>query len=211
MVALVKGDGEVARSLLHAASFDSDAIVEFAARHQIGGYLHVRLSELAADRSGAEDVVAKLQAMRTKQIKKSASDAGNLAQLAERFLQVGCDFILLKGLYLAERFYGAANLRTSWDIDLLVERGEREVAREVLEGAGFSLVEARDRTRESIEFLDESFVRMREAGGPPPLGLHLVLGPAFPEILARARVDLAAGRMAPTILWARKNGEGEEA
>ncbi len=79
-----------------------------------------------------------------------------------------------------------------------------------LEGAGFTLVEARDRTQESIAFLDESFLRTREAGGPPPLGLHLVSGPALPEILARARVDLAAGRIAPTVLWARKNEEAEE-
>ena len=80
-----------------------------------------------------------------------------------------------------------------------------------LEGAGFSLVEARDRTQESIAFLDETLLRRREGGGPPPLGLHLVLGPDLPEILARARVDLAAGRIAPTILWARKEGEGKAA
>ncbi len=79
-----------------------------------------------------------------------------------------------------------------------------------LEGAGFTLVEARDRTQDSIAFLDESFVRMRGASGPPPLGLDLVMGPAFPQILVSTREDLEAGRVAPTILWARKNGEGEE-
>ena len=71
-------------------------------------------------------------------------------------------------------------------------------------------MEARDRTQDSIAFLDESFERMRGAGTRPPLGLDLVMGPAFPQILASAREDLEAGSVAPTVLWAQKNREGEE-
>ncbi len=44
-----------------------------------------------------------------------------------------------------------------------------------------------------------------KSGGPPPLGLHLVLGPTFKEIIAGARRNLAEGRLAPTVICTRKN------
>ena len=74
-----------------------------------------------------------------------------------------------------------------------------------LERAGFSIIEIRDQTSQALAFLDESIAQMRSGGGPPPLGLHLVLGPTFREIIAGARRNLAEGRLAPTVIYTRKN------
>ncbi len=74
-----------------------------------------------------------------------------------------------------------------------------------LRRAGFSIIEIRDQTSESLAFLDENIARMKNLGGPPPLGLHLVLGPTFKEIMAGFRRNLAEGRLAPTVIYTRKN------
>ncbi len=46
---------------------------------------------------------------------------------------------------------------------------------------------------------------LEKLGGPLPFGLHLVLGPTFKEILAGARRNLAEARLAPTVIYTRKN------
>ncbi len=74
-----------------------------------------------------------------------------------------------------------------------------------LERAGFSVIEIRDHTSQALTFIDESIAQMKNGGGPPPLGLHLVLGPTFKEIIAGVRQNLAEGRLAPTVLYTRKN------
>ena len=73
-----------------------------------------------------------------------------------------------------------------------------------LERAGFSIMEIKDETSQALAFLDENAART-EGGGPPPLGLHLVLGPTFKEIIAVTRRNLAEGRLAPTLIYTRKN------
>ena len=74
-----------------------------------------------------------------------------------------------------------------------------------LKRAGFSIIEIKDQTSQAIAFLDENIARIKSLGGPPPLGLHLVLGPTFKEIIAGVRRNLAEGRLAPTVIYARKN------
>ena len=73
-----------------------------------------------------------------------------------------------------------------------------------LERAGFSIMEIKDETSQALAFLDETAART-EGGGPPPLGLHLVLGPTFKGIIAVTRRNLAEGRLAPTLIYTRKN------
>jgi SAM-dependent methyltransferase len=75
---------------------------------------------------------------------------------------------------------------------------------EYLEGAGFSIIEIRDQTSQALASLDETIARMKSLDGPPPFGLHLVLGPTFKEMIAGVRRNLAGGHLAPTVIHARK-------
>ena len=59
-----------------------------------------------------------------------------LLTLSERFSRAGQSFILLKGPYLAARFYGCAFGREYIDLDLLVPRRDRERACELLVRSG---------------------------------------------------------------------------
>ena len=74
-----------------------------------------------------------------------------------------------------------------------------------LERAGFSIIEIRDQTAQALAFLDESIAQMKSRGGPPPLGLHLVLGPTFKTAIATVQRNLTEGRLAPTVIYTRKN------
>lgn len=73
-----------------------------------------------------------------------------------------------------------------------------------LAAAGFSVVEVRDRTREGTALLEEAFARAEEAGGPPALGIHLIMGAGSPERMTNVREGLASGRLAPTVIAARR-------
>jgi ubiquinone/menaquinone biosynthesis C-methylase UbiE len=72
-----------------------------------------------------------------------------------------------------------------------------------LQHAGFSIIEIRDQTSLELAFVDESIANMK-SGGPPPLGIHLVLGPTFKEIISGTRRNLAERRLAPTVIYARR-------
>jgi ubiquinone/menaquinone biosynthesis C-methylase UbiE len=61
-----------------------------------------------------------------------------------------------------------------------------------LERAGFSIIETNDQTPQALAFVDETIAKMKNLAGPPPLGLQLVLGPAFKEIIAGLRLNLAS-------------------
>ena len=59
--------------------------------------------------------------------------------------------------------------------------------------AGFVLVAWNDVTKDALRFLDATVARSRNAE-TPRLGLHLVLGPDFPEMVRNFRRNLAEER-----------------
>jgi hypothetical protein len=65
--------------------------------------------------------------------------------------------------------------------------------RKTIEDAGFSLMVWNDVTESDLEFLDAMISRSRN-GELPPLGLDLLLGPEFPEMVRNFRQNLHEGR-----------------
>lgn len=65
--------------------------------------------------------------------------------------------------------------------------------RAALDGAGFDIVEEEDRHAYALDF----FARVAARGGPPPVGLHLLIGEGFAERMANLRANLGAHRCAP--------------
>src|SRR5260370_20765559 len=68
-----------------------------------------------------------------------------------------------------------------------------EAMRKTFEDAGFSLMVWNDVTESALQFLDAMIARRRN-GELPPLGLHLLLGPEFPEMVRNFRQNLNEGR-----------------
>ncbi len=75
--------------------------------------------------------------------------------------------------------------------------------RRLLEGAGFAVEKERSRRGFAIEFFRDMRAQAAQRGGPPPLGLHLLMGASAPQKAANMMDNLERGLIAPTEIIAR--------
>lgn len=76
--------------------------------------------------------------------------------------------------------------------------------REVLQAAGFEILGERNRRAFALEFLEGLRARAAASGGPPPLGLHLVMGPTAPIKIGNMVSGIRRGVIAPVEMVVRK-------
>jgi SAM-dependent methyltransferase len=72
--------------------------------------------------------------------------------------------------------------------------------RSLLAGAGFEVLETRDRTPESIVWFEAMAARAAARSGPPPVGLHLLFGPVFAQMRDNLLLNMREARIAPTLV-----------
>jgi hypothetical protein len=72
--------------------------------------------------------------------------------------------------------------------------------REALEAAGFRVQKQRDRGAFAREFFRQVAARAAEDGGPPPLGVHLLMKSDVPQKLANVMRNVEQGLIAPVEL-----------
>jgi SAM-dependent methyltransferase len=70
--------------------------------------------------------------------------------------------------------------------------------RAAADAAGFELVSERDRSDFAGDFFARVSAMIAERGGPPPLGIHLLMGDTAPTKIANYVTCLENGRIAPT-------------
>ena len=68
---------------------------------------------------------------------------------------------------------------------------------EALGLAGFDIIKIRDRREFAAEFFAETRRRMEEAGGSPPLGVHIAMGKSAPIKINNMVGNIASGRVSP--------------
>lgn len=76
--------------------------------------------------------------------------------------------------------------------------------KKALERAGFAVTAERDRRDFALAFFANVRARTAAAGGPPPLGLHVLMGKTTPEKVQNMIDNISKGRIAPVELIARK-------
>jgi ubiquinone/menaquinone biosynthesis C-methylase UbiE len=69
--------------------------------------------------------------------------------------------------------------------------------RDALEQAGFTIRAERSRRAYALDFFDELRVKANVAGGPPPLGLHILMGESRAEKVKNMVANISSGRIAP--------------
>ena len=79
-----------------------------------------------------------------------------------------------------------------------------DVYRSALRRAGLRIVAERDRRAFALQFFTELKARIAAAGGPPPLGLHVLMGESAPLKIKNMIDNVAAGAIAPVELIAEK-------
>src|SRR5207302_8443173 len=75
--------------------------------------------------------------------------------------------------------------------------------RHMLEGAGFAVENERTRRHFAIELFRQMRARAAETGGPPPLGLHILMGTPAPQKVANKIDNLERRLIAPTEIVSR--------
>ncbi len=76
--------------------------------------------------------------------------------------------------------------------------------REALQAAGFSVIAERNRRDFALAFFDQLRAKTAAAGGPPPLGLHILMGRNTPDKVQNMIQNISNDRIAPVELIARK-------
>ncbi len=76
--------------------------------------------------------------------------------------------------------------------------------RSALEAAGFTVTAERGRRDFALDFFAELSAKAAAAEGPPPLGLHILMGEKRVEKVRNMIDNISAGRIAPVEIIARK-------
>ena len=138
LVSIVKNDYERVCQQVGRGGFDFVAFEHFVATNQLSGYLCSVLVSSPAGELFPAQALDHLKSSYLRQRKRNRELLVELKQLASAFSAAGQEFILLKGLYLAQRFYGDVDRRSLWDIDILVRKETLQDAQTLLADCGYA-------------------------------------------------------------------------
>jgi hypothetical protein len=137
-VRLLRRDHQGARRCLRQRQAPLAALVDTAAGHGLAVML-LRALDDSPLRDGFDAAqLARLEASRRRQSARGERLLEVLDRLATRLEAEGQPFLLLKGPYLAERYYGDVEAREWVDLDLLVPRADRARVFRLLGEEGFA-------------------------------------------------------------------------
>lgn len=180
--ALVDG-GEAFRAALESADLDARDFASFLTRQKLVDWVGPALADPRVRQrlpyGFAERVASHCAACRQRNALLSRVAVQAKAQLESR--EIEC--LLLKGLYLAQRFYGDLQRRHQNDLDLLVRRSDFEPALDALAEIGFDVSTDLDsgnpmslrlrKIRRPVPGRAPHAVRVRRGGAP--IDLHWCL------------------------------------
>lgn len=113
-----------------------NALPDAAERHGMTAWVHVAMQnsvEAPAEVRAAVEARARAQRIR------ALHAVSQLTLLVRALRRAGIETVVLKGPLLSAWLYGDFGMRRFADLDLLVERGQRERALQVLSAAGYAL------------------------------------------------------------------------
>ncbi len=77
--------------------------------------------------------------------------------------------------------------------------------KQAMEEAGFSVTAENNRHEFALSFFEQLRKNSSNAGGPPPLGIHILMGNNSAAKVQNMIKNVSAGHIAPVELIARKN------
>jgi hypothetical protein len=137
LVRLTRRDVAGVERCLRTRSASLDVLADTAATQGLSLVLLRALEGSPLRAAFSRPCIEALEDRRCRQEARSLILLEALPRLAERFASAGQPFVLLKGPYLAARFYGDVGGREFVDIDLLVPLADRARAFRLLAAAGY--------------------------------------------------------------------------
>ena len=135
---ILRGDHEGAARYLGSRQESIETFLELVAAGGLSIVFLRALQDSPLRRDFPACGLAALEDRRRRQIARSDEFLAELERLADRFAAAGQPFMLLKGPYLAARFYGDLHGREFVDLDLLVPSPDRARAFSLLAAAGYA-------------------------------------------------------------------------
>lgn len=121
---------------------DWEEVCRLAGWYGVAPIVYARLAGASSERSSfrpPEAILARFQKASHSSLVWNLHLRSELQRLLDEFPKSGIEVVLLKGLYLAETFYGNIGLRPSADLDLLVRPEDLDSARDLLVKLGYGL------------------------------------------------------------------------
>ena len=137
LILLLREDHLAVQELAARPGFDFAGFEAFVTYHQLRSYVRSALETSPARRYFPPPLIDRLDAFYQRQRIKQQVLFRALRELAGDLSDAGQDFILLKGPYLADRFYGGLAWRSFWDLDILVRSEELPQAQRLLAARGY--------------------------------------------------------------------------
>jgi hypothetical protein len=125
-------------ALLLSHRRDLAALGQFLVNERLAVLAYAAIAELQLQALFPRTVWSLLEDQWQQQQARNAALLDGLADIDSAFRAAGIEYRLLKGLYLADRFYGGIQRRFTWDIDLMVRPGDVRHALDVLNSIGFA-------------------------------------------------------------------------
>ena len=170
---LVAGEHQTAADQIARGAPSAGEFVAFLRRHGLDFYLSNQLQISPIREVIPQDEVHRLEQFRRAQSGRQEALVTELESISKLMGAEGIEFILLKGPYLAQRFYADIDRRFFGDLDVLIKPQDLHRADKLLKAAGYSC-------RSSI-LINQSLVRRFTHGfdykrGALRLDLHWSLG-----------------------------------
>ena len=125
-------------SLMLSRQVDLAELNNFLDQHRLGVFCYSRIIELQLQALFPASLLEPLEIQYSQQQQRNQALLNSLQLIDSRFRSAGIDYLLLKGLYLADRFWHNLDRRFCWDLDLMVRSEDVDRAVTVLSACRFA-------------------------------------------------------------------------
>ena len=126
-----------ARALLAGNRADIENMCALLEKSRLAGYFYTLVRDTAMTSFFNDEQFAALAARYQRQVDRNEANLALLCDIQRTLGAASIPFLTLKGLYLAQRFFGDIHNRFMWDIDILVHPRDLEAAITELKPLGF--------------------------------------------------------------------------
>jgi len=125
---MLAGDTDSATALLATRADEADNLCRQLERSRLGGYFYLLASELPLHDYLPASGIAAIEASAAQQVARASRCRALLTTIDQQLTDAGIPYLVIKGLYLAQRFFGGMDKRFMWDVDILVQPHDLHLA-----------------------------------------------------------------------------------
>lgn len=133
---LLDGETAEARARLPALAHDADNLCGQLERSRLAGHFYLMARDLPLETCLPPAGIAMLASAAEQQLVRARRCRALLDLVGQKLSRAGIPFLTLKGLSLAQRFFGGVDRRFMWDVDILVQPPALDAAVRALADAG---------------------------------------------------------------------------